>query len=276
MPGIHALAIWEALRGGGRCARSGSARSSRPASPPTATPAPAGRTGAAADADRPWRLELAACALMEAATAYVPLVAISSRIPRALLGRGPRLPARAAAPARGLRAGGRRHAARAESAEGLPRAARRGLALRAHGAAGPGLRRDPRRRARGRRRRARPGRARRRARAPARRPGRGGRPRPPRCSPAPSAPCCGPAAACERSGAWAELAALAERLDAPVATTYMGKGASRRDHPLSRRLGLRRGGVPGAAARRPTSCSPSARSSAPRRPGSRASPSTGG
>ena len=37
----------------------------------------------------------------------------------------------------------------------------------------------------------------------------------------------------ERSGAWAELAALAERLDAPVATTYMGKGAFPADHPLS-------------------------------------------
>jgi acetolactate synthase-1/2/3 large subunit len=36
-----------------------------------------------------------------------------------------------------------------------------------------------------------------------------------------------------RSGAWAELAELATRLDAPVATTYMGKGAFPDDHPLS-------------------------------------------
>jgi acetolactate synthase I/II/III large subunit len=37
----------------------------------------------------------------------------------------------------------------------------------------------------------------------------------------------------ERSGAWAELRALAERLRAPVATTYMGKGAFPADHPLA-------------------------------------------
>jgi acetolactate synthase I/II/III large subunit len=36
-----------------------------------------------------------------------------------------------------------------------------------------------------------------------------------------------------RSGAWQELRALAERLGAPVATTYMGKGAFPEDHPLA-------------------------------------------
>jgi histidinol-phosphate/aromatic aminotransferase/cobyric acid decarboxylase-like protein len=36
-----------------------------------------------------------------------------------------------------------------------------------------------------------------------------------------------------RSGAQTELQALAERLDAPVATTYMGKGALPDDHPLA-------------------------------------------
>src|SRR5258706_1359023 len=36
-----------------------------------------------------------------------------------------------------------------------------------------------------------------------------------------------------RSGAWAELAQLAALLDAPVASTYMGKGAFPEDHPLS-------------------------------------------
>ena len=37
----------------------------------------------------------------------------------------------------------------------------------------------------------------------------------------------------ERSGAWDELRDLAERLRAPVATTYMGKGAFPAGHPLS-------------------------------------------
>ena len=35
-----------------------------------------------------------------------------------------------------------------------------------------------------------------------------------------------------RSAAWEELRALAERLDAPVVTTFMGKGAFPEDHPL--------------------------------------------
>jgi len=36
-----------------------------------------------------------------------------------------------------------------------------------------------------------------------------------------------------RSGAWPELAALAERVQAPVATSYMGKGTFPEDHPLA-------------------------------------------
>jgi acetolactate synthase I/II/III large subunit len=36
-----------------------------------------------------------------------------------------------------------------------------------------------------------------------------------------------------RSGAWDELRALAERLGAPVVSTYMGKGAFPEDHPLA-------------------------------------------
>jgi acetolactate synthase-1/2/3 large subunit len=37
----------------------------------------------------------------------------------------------------------------------------------------------------------------------------------------------------QRSGAWDELALVAERLDAPVATSFMGKGSFPEDHPLA-------------------------------------------
>ena len=170
---------------------------------------------------------------MEAATAHVPVVAISSQEPRALLGRGRgylhELPDQRAVFAPVVK-----HAARAESAEGAARAARRRLADRAHPAHRPGLPRDPRRRARGRRRHVpRPDRLD--GAPPASRGGaaRGGGRGRRACSPAPSAPVLWAGGGVERSGAWAELAALAERLDAPVATTYMGKGAFPADHPLS-------------------------------------------
>ena len=46
-----------------------------------------------------------------------------------------------------------------------------------------------------------------------------------------------------RSAAWDELLALAERLDAPVATTYMGKGAIPEDHPLAAGSGCDEGAL---------------------------------
>ena len=60
--------------------------------------------------------------------------------------------------------------------------------------------------------------------------------RPPRRSStrsrAPSGPCCTRAAACSPARATAELAALAEALEVPVAHTLMGKGCLHEDHPL--------------------------------------------
>jgi acetolactate synthase-1/2/3 large subunit len=46
-----------------------------------------------------------------------------------------------------------------------------------------------------------------------------------------------------RAAAWDELRALAERLDAPVVTTYMGKGALPEDHPLAAGSGCDEGAV---------------------------------
>ena len=170
-------------------------------------------------------------ALMEAASAHVPVVAIASQIPRELIGAGRgflhELPDQKASFAPVVK-----WAARAECGRRHPRAARRGLPPRAHAAERPGLPRDSR------------GRARR------------GDGRPPWASSTrrPSCRRCPPRATLEeavrllagaerpvvwagggvlRSGAWDELRAVAERLDAPVVTTYMGKGAFPEDHPLA-------------------------------------------
>ena len=48
----------------------------------------------------------------------------------------------------------------------------------------------------------------------------------------PSVRCCTRAAACSSARATAELVALAEALEVPVAHTLMGKGCMREDHPL--------------------------------------------
>jgi acetolactate synthase-1/2/3 large subunit len=119
VPGIHALPIWEALRGGplrtlgfrtelcAGFAADGYARAS-------------GRPAPLLLSTGPGALN-ALTALMEAATAHVPVVAVSSQEPRALLGRGRgflhELPDQRAVFAPVVK-----HAARAESVEGLPEA----------------------------------------------------------------------------------------------------------------------------------------------------------
>ena len=244
VPGIHSLAIWEALRTspitayGNRTelcagfAADGYARS-------TARPAPLLlSTG-------PGALN-SLTAMMEAASSHVPVVAISSQIPSELLGRGRgylhELPDQLASFAPLVK-----HAERSR-ARSDPRGARPGVADRPDAALGPRLRRDPRRPAdRGGRSRRRGGRAGR-ARA-------GTRPPPSEIATAVAElraarrPVIWAGGGVIRSGAQAELLELAERLDAPVATTYMGKGALPDVHPLAA----------GAAATRPPSRSCSER-----------------
>jgi acetolactate synthase-1/2/3 large subunit len=228
VPGIHALAIWEALRDGpiaaygtrtelcAGFAADGFARSS-------------GRPAALLVSTGPGALN-SLTAVMEASSSHVPVLIISSQIPTDLLGRGRgflhELPDQLAS-FRPLV----KYAARAESAESIP-----GLLAEAWQAAvtaptGPvyveipvDLLTAP---------------------APET-----------RVTPQISRPLAKPApddavaAAARllwdarrpvlwagggviRSGAQTELVELAERLDAPVATTFMGKTSLRADHPLA-------------------------------------------
>ena len=71
-----------------------------------------------------------------------------------------------------------------------------------------------------------------------------------------------------RSGAWAELRALAERLERAGGDHVHGQGRFPGGPPAGGGLGLRRRGLPGARSRAQTWCSAWARSSAPRRPAS--------
>jgi acetolactate synthase-1/2/3 large subunit len=228
VPGTHALAIWDGLR------------ASRVATLGMRTELCAGfaADGYARASGLPAPLLLSTgpgalnslTALMESATAHVPVVAISSQIPRELIGRGRGflhdLPDQLASFAPIVK-----QARRAESAAGLAELVADAwkVALTPptgpvylevpvdvlDGPAGPAaaatLDADP----------------------------------PAASAPAPEAiaaaaellagaerPVLWAGGGVERSGAWAELRALAERLRAPVATTYMGKGAFPASDPL--------------------------------------------
>ena len=229
VPGIHALAIWEAMRtnGGLRAygtrtelcagfAADGYARSS-------------GRPGVLLLSTGPGALN-SLTALMEAASSHVPVVAISSQIPRALMGRGRgflhELPDQLGSFAPLVK-----RAARAETAEAIP-----GLLaeLWAHAltppsgpvfleipvdvlagetAVGPvsGLTGEPPWHA-----------ASRESVAAAAKVLSGG-----------ERPVIWAGGGVVRSGAQPELVELAELLGCPVATTYMGKNAVPDDHPLA-------------------------------------------
>ncbi|HEU4448985.1 MAG TPA: thiamine pyrophosphate-binding protein [Gaiellaceae bacterium] len=229
VPGIHALAIWEGLR----------TSSVRAVGLRTELDAGFAADGYARTSGRPAPLLLSTgpgalislAALMEAASAHVPVVALASQIPSDLVGRGRgflhELPDQLASFAPVAK-----WAARAESAAAIPgllaEAWRRSLAppsgpvfleipvdLLAAETDLPAVDELDT------------------APAPA--------PLPPEDALAEAArilagaerPVLWAGGGVLRSGAWAELAALAERLGAPVATTYMGKGAFPDDHPLA-------------------------------------------
>jgi acetolactate synthase I/II/III large subunit len=230
VPGTHALAIWEALRGspiaslGTRTelnagfAADGYARASGRVAPLLLSTGPGALNSLTA--------------LMESASAHVPVVAISSQIPRELIGRGRGflhdLPDQRASFAPIVK-----RAWRAESAAGLadllaqawrtalappsgpvyvevPVDVLDGPAEASAGSAGP------------------PGSA-----SPASGPTQEALTAAAELLNAAKRPVLWAGGGVERSAAWAQLRALAERLRAPVATTYMGKGAFPADHPLA-------------------------------------------
>jgi acetolactate synthase I/II/III large subunit len=230
VPGTHALAIWEALRRspiaplGTRTelsagfAADGYARASGRVAPLLLSTGPGALNSLTA--------------LMESASAHVPVVAISSQIPRELIGRGRGflhdLPDQRASFAPIVK-----RAWRAESAAGLPDLLAEAWRTALAPPTGPVYLEVPVDVLDGT---------------------AGGAPAEAALDPSPAfAPFPAPdalAAAAEllnraerpvlwagggveRSGAWAQLLALAERLRAPVATTYMGKGAFPADHPLA-------------------------------------------
>jgi acetolactate synthase I/II/III large subunit len=244
VPGTHALAIWEALRRspiaslGTRTelsagfAADGYARSSGRVAPLLLSTGPGALNSLTA--------------LMESASSHVPVVAISSQIPRELIGRGRGflhdLPDQRASFAPIVK-----RAWRAESAAALPGVLAEAWRTALAPPSGPVYLEVPVDVLDGPAGGATPGGAPSTgATAAFTEPGAlGASPVPP---PLPSPEVLAGAAdllnsaerpvlwaggGVERTGAWSELRALAERLRAPVATTYMGKGAFPADHPLA-------------------------------------------
>jgi acetolactate synthase-1/2/3 large subunit len=225
VPGVHALAIWEALR------------TSPIAVYGTRTELCAGfaADGYARSSGRPAPLLLSTgpgslnslTAVMEAASSHVPVVAISSQIPTALLGRGRgylhELPDQLASFAPLVK-----QASRASSAEAIPGLLARAWEVAMTPPCGPVFVEIPVDLLQGE------------TGVPAPGPRQIDVLRPAADVTAAAAelsaaarPVIWAGGGVIRSGAQAELRALAERLDAPVATTYMGKGALPEDHPLS-------------------------------------------
>jgi acetolactate synthase I/II/III large subunit len=228
VPGIHALAVWDGLR----------TSPVRAVGLRTELSAGFAADGYARVSGRPAPLLLSTgpgalislAALMEAASAHVPVVAIASQIPRELIGAGRgflhELPDQKASFEPVVK-----WAARAESAEQIPvlvaEAFRRALTP----PSGPVFLEIPVDVLAGETDLA-----------------VGNMETAPEPSPLPAEDDLGEAAriladaerpvvwaggGVLRSGAWRELRSAAERLDAPVVSTYMGKGAFPEDHPLA-------------------------------------------
>jgi acetolactate synthase I/II/III large subunit len=237
VPGIHALATWEALRTDGRLqaygtrtelcagfAADGYARSS-------------GRPGVLLLSTGPGALN-SLTALMEAASSHVPVIAISSQIPRALMGRGRgflhELPDQLGSFAPLVK-----RAARAETAEAIPELLAELWAHALTPPSGPVFLEIPVDVLAGETSVSPVSEL---TAAPRRHPARGE-------SVAAAAQALGEAdnpviwagGGVVRSGAFAELVELAERLGCPVATTYMGKNAIPDDHPLAAGCGCDEG-----------------------------------
>jgi acetolactate synthase I/II/III large subunit len=225
VPGVHALAVWEALRTspiaayGARTelsagfAADGYARSSGRAAPLLLSTGPGALNSLTA--------------VMEAASSHVPVVAIASQIPAGLIGRGRgylhELPDQLASFAPLVK-----HAVRASSAEAIPGVLARAWQVALTPPCGPVFVEIPVDVLTGE------------AAAPAPGPLPITVPRPAADVSAAVAelgtaarPVIWAGGGVIRSGAQAELRELAERLGAPVVTTYMGKGALPEDHPLS-------------------------------------------
>jgi acetolactate synthase I/II/III large subunit len=229
VPGTHALAIWEGLRESriatlamrtelcAGFAADGYARASGRVAPLLLSTGPGALNSLTA--------------LMESATAHVPVLAISSQIPRDMIGRNRGflhdLPDQLASFAPIVK-----QARRAESAAGLAELVADAWRVALTPPTGPVYLEVPVDVLDG----------------PAGAPAPGGldgRPGPASAPPAEvleeaarllaaaERPVIWAGGGVERSGATAELLALAERLRAPVATTYMGKGAFPAGHPLA-------------------------------------------
>ena len=228
VPGVHALSIWEGLRDspirvyGARTelcagfAADGHARSSGRPAPLLLSTGPGALNSLTA--------------LMEAASAHVPVVAISSQIPRLMLGRGRgflhELDDQLASFAPIVK-----HATRAESAESIPHQLERAWAIAQTPPSGPVYLEIPVDVLAGEVPGAPVGELD--ASIPRRAAGEAECAQAARLLANAERPVIWAGGGVLRAGARDELRALAERLDAPVATTYMGKGAITEDHPLS-------------------------------------------